>query len=445
MNHEAAPPAALEMLPALIAANANAAARGPARRIASSRHYAVLRYWFMLCRDRGCLLSPALVEKASAHVDRIRRSRTINGSLVDGWWETTLLLVTPDESGRPPHTTVFAERWVAARTGPAKDMAFYSLREVDRELAAATLVSHWQELSRNEQGGLLYSVKSLKQEAFLSEIADGKDKESRGVATRILCSLRGSALAEELWAELSGCFEITNGTFSVKPPSRHTPLMDALGARKDRAYPEMTANETYLLVCLSVLPNSYWTTKFGLPASALVPLLMKSDRARAYAGSMVRAAKGCRDVEWTRAFLEHPETVYQISPGVAVEDVRRDHYPDLVAVLPPAEREPYLERVTTTWPWSGTFDDAPTHIWSASTADSALCSAQRMGQLKLIDAPEEAFFRMSLMETLAWHLPSADAAFESLDLTIDSGRIAAEELAKAVQQRDEILAAFGMA
>jgi hypothetical protein len=443
-----APAEAMRLLRDIIARNQRVAKSGPARRIATSRHYVLLRYWFSACFEYGRQVALDDVREIANHIGAICRSAAVKRLWIVEWWETILALVIPPGSQDLVGPTVSIERWIQ-RPARRHQVALEALAGLKPKVAKESLKRHWNGLSPSDQTFLLVSVRrtfSLEDEEFLRSATESRRKRVREVATEIWCSIRGSTLAERLWHDVSHCVRVQAGSIVLTPPERHTPAMAALGVSKKSLWQGLSDEESWLRSCLSHLPCGYWSDNLKMSPADLLRMMVSSHVGAPYLSALQFSAKHSREPSWARALIESEDVfraIYGKSSDAVQKTMKPVWYCDLARVLPPAEREAHLERVLDSLPWVETFDDAPLLIWSREFSGGAVGGAQRSGYFANISSPEEAFLNRSSMEPLAWHLTSAsDEVLDELTKGGEGSRIAATELKLTLSERDQIRAAF---
>jgi len=92
-----APAAAIKLLTDTIAANERAAAGGSPKRIATSRHHSLLRYWFATCLAQGRTIDAGSQTRVSAHIEAICKPNFVKGRRLQVWWETIFWMCDPDD------------------------------------------------------------------------------------------------------------------------------------------------------------------------------------------------------------------------------------------------------------------------------------------------------------------------------------------------------------
>jgi hypothetical protein len=444
-----APAAALEVLRGIVAKNKDVAKSGPARRIATSRHYALLRYWFHTCFGQGRQLAPDDVAGVASHIDAICRSGSMKGSAVVEWWRTILALVAPPGSEGVVGTDAVADWWIQLSPRRHK-AALDALGGLDPGSAKESLKRHWSELSPADQFIPLVALRgmfSLEDEEFLRGAAESKSKRQREVAAEIRCSIRGSTLAETLWGDIGAGFSLRGGSVAIVPPKRYTPAMGALGVSKKSGWPDLSDQESWLQKCLYHLACGYWSDALNTSPADLLRAMLSSRIHNPYLSALRFSTIASRDQVWARAFIDN-EDLFRVEYGDRSDAEQKTMKPvwycNLASVLPPAEREVHLERVIESLPWLTTFDDAPLLIWSKEFSGGALRGGQRAGYFSDISSREEAFLSSTTMEPLAWHLSSASGdVLDELASGGEGSKIVAAELKLAVKERDEIRASFG--
>jgi hypothetical protein len=442
-----APSEAVRILRDLVASNKRAAVSGPARRIMTSRHHALLRYWFLACFEKDRHLPAGDVADVADHIDEICRSKEGKSSRVRHWWPTILPLVLPPEPDSSRE--VAADRWTGIK-GWKQFAAFEALASLNPQRAKESFQRHWKAFPDTR---LLHWVRrtfSLADEGFLKEASAHKNKGFRVSVAEAWCSIRGSSLAEQVWADIRGCLALRGETLVVVPPERHTPAMAALGVeKKGPAGPRDP--KWWLCDCLHWLPCAYWSDELGVSPGELVRIATASRVDDAYVRALQFSTRQSQDAAWARAFLDNEDFLRGLfGPDADPRSNDRLRYRDLVRALPPAERDPYSRRIVEEVLGENTayYDDAPFLIWSKELGDAALWIAllAPVGDAYSPPVPEDAFCGGGEpMTTLAWHLsPESGDALEQRMRGGEVSRIAAIEIKQAMVERDAIRAAFGL-
>ena len=451
-----APEDALRLLREHIAMNNRAAASGSTAYISTSRHYSLLRYWFLACFQTGHTLAPDDVRDVAAHIATVCRSTSVKRRGRGHWWETILALVLPPGAESMVGPTVAAERWVQL---PPRhhQFALEQLAALDPRLAKESVQRHWNTLSPSQQFFPLWTVRrafSPDDDKFLESAAASKNANLRRIASETWCSVRGSSLAERLWADISSCFQLQGDAVVVVPPERHSPTMKTLGIDKRLAWPEMTAMESALVACLGHFPCAYWSDHLKMPASDLLGRMLASQVRGPYLGALEFSASQNRDVDWVRAFLDRKDdaipAVYGPQSDEQLKTLNMQWYGDLEPALPPSVRESYVRRRPNalTQRWLDRFDDVPLFLWSKDFSEEVVRLAgfgiDLLFRTGHVPVPEE-FFMEETLEPMTWHLAAGcDDVLDERARGWELIRLVVTELKQALGERDAIRAAFSL-
>lgn len=236
------------------------------------------------------------------------------------------------------------------------------LREERQSQPAAArerLQTAWPDLPAKERAELLAVLQtglSVPDEDLLTTIAHkDKGREVRQTARTLLVQLPGSAVSQRACQRLAPHLTLQTGLrgflgqrWAITPPEAADPDWKNEGIEAERPQHDPLGERAWWLYQLAQqVPLAWWQQHTGMAPEALLPWASQSDWADALmrawwkvlraGASATGAAQRATTSAWCRAFLDH-------WPGKAMPDPQAA----VLALLPPAEREPYWLRTLQT-------------------------------------------------------------------------------------------------
>lgn len=228
-------------------------------------------------------------------------------------------------------------------------------RQSQSDAARERLQTAWPDLPAKERAELLAVLQtglSAGDEVLLTTVAHkDKGREVRQTARTLLLQLPGSAISQRAGARLAphlalqtGLRGVSGQRWVITPPEAAEPDWKNEGIEADRPKNDPLGERAWWLYQLArQVPLAWWEQHTGMAPDALLPWATQSDWADAVVrawwevlragASAADAAQRATTSAWCRAFLDH-------WPGKAMPDPQAA----VLALLPPAEREPYWLR-----------------------------------------------------------------------------------------------------
>lgn len=225
--------------------------------------------------------------------------------------------------------------------------------------ARERLQTAWPDLPAKERAELLAVLQtglSADDEGLLTTVAHkDKGREVRQTARTLLLQLPASALSQRAGARLAPHLVLHTGLrgasgqrWTITPPEAADPDWKNEGIEAERPQHDPLGERAWWLYQLArQVPLAWWQQHTGMAPEVLLPWATQSD----WAGAVVRAwwevlragasatdaAQRATTSAWCHAFLDH-------WPGKTMPDPQAA----VLALLPPAEREPYWLRTLQT-------------------------------------------------------------------------------------------------
>ena len=182
---------------------------------------------------------------------------------------------------------------------------------------------------RAELAAVLIENLSMDDEALLTGLCKDRGGDVRQTARALLVQLPDSATTQRAIARLLPCLEKPKWAIDAPPAASDDWKTDGIETQIPK-YERLGERAWWLYQLARQVPLAWWESHTGMAPAALLQWALKSDWTEALARAWLDVLRTAPDIAWCQAFLDH-------WPGKAV----RDNPAAVLALLPPAEREPY--------------------------------------------------------------------------------------------------------
>ena len=235
-----------------------------------------------------------------------------------------------DPGGESPGQRPEEEVWQTGSADERKQL-LRQVRQTDPEKAREWLLQTWGREDANTRAELLRQLSVRVGEgdlAFLESLLTDKSKKVKEEATVLLKMIPGSAIIQAYWEVLRRAIRLKGKTLQVSLPADIAEAVFSSGIGK-LSNVKTVSDEQYILAQLiAATPPQFWETELARSPGEIVGLFGKTPEAAAFTEALAVAAGKWGDRNWAPAFLE--------------DDKR--FYPELLPLLPAADRENYLLR-----------------------------------------------------------------------------------------------------
>jgi hypothetical protein len=214
-------------------------------------------------------------------------------------------------------------------------------RRVDAASARERLKTALPDLpakDRAELAAVLIEGLSLQDEALLTALCQDRGRDVRQTARALLVQLPESAPTQRAMARMQTCLEkqsalktLPGAKWKIDAPQAAGDDWKADGLEAERPKHETLGERAWWLYQLArQVPLAWWVQHTGMAPDALMQWARKSDWTEALARAWLEVLQMAPEAAWCKAFLDHwPAKALRETPAT------------VLALLPPAEREPY--------------------------------------------------------------------------------------------------------
>jgi hypothetical protein len=194
---------------------------------------------------------------------------------------------------------------------------------------------------RAELAAVLIEGLSMDDEALLTALCKDRGNDVRQTARALLVQLPDSAATQRAIARLQPCLEkqstlksLLGATWKIDAPQAAASDWKADGLEAQRPKHESLGERAWWLYQLArQVPLAWWETHTGLTPAALLQWAAKDDWSESLVRAWFELLRMAPSTAWCQAFLNHwPENALRETPAT------------VLALLAPAEREPYWIR-----------------------------------------------------------------------------------------------------
>ena len=221
-----------------------------------------------------------------------------------------------------------------------RKLVLWRMRQQDPSKARDWLLQAWPQENANTRAELLKQLDGTVQpedDPFLMPQQNEKSQKVKEEAIRLLQQLPGSTLVKKyqellqplitLKKEKALLGMITKTTLQIQLPDVPEKGSFAPGIEKLSNVKGFTDGEFILYQLIQSVPPAFWEGHFALSPDAILGYFSSSYEK--YRPAFIKAAGRFSDKKWAAVYLEHRDEVY----------------PELLDLLPPAQREAYAIRI----------------------------------------------------------------------------------------------------